>query len=66
MENPLWSRLSQKHVQGLLVRQDHVLCTRCYKTEPVHQGNGTPMGSLLIGYAAMALRHQKCGAVNGK
>ena len=45
----------------LIVRKDHVLCTRCMKTEPVHAGSGTPMETLIIGYKLVAQRHKNCG-----
>lgn len=45
----------------LIVRKDHVLCTRCYEVVPVHAGNGTPMGSLLLAYKSLERKHSKCG-----
>jgi hypothetical protein len=44
----------------LIVRKDHVLCTRCMTIEPVHPGDGTPMSTMIEGYKLMAMRHQTC------
>jgi hypothetical protein len=44
----------------LIVREKGVLCTRCLVTEPVHQGHGTPMGTLIAAFDLLAARHQKC------
>lgn len=45
----------------LLVRQDHVLCARCFKSEPVHAGSGMPLPTLVYAYALLATRHMDCG-----
>lgn len=44
----------------LIVRKEHILCTKCYETEPVHCGDGTPMDTLILAYELMAKRHQTC------
>lgn len=44
----------------LIVREKGVLCTRCFITEPVHCGQGTPMGTFIIALEALAYRHQNC------
>ena len=44
----------------LIVRPDHIICTNCFKTEPVHCGNGTPMDTLWLAHEMVAERHQKC------
>ena len=44
----------------LIVRPDHILCTRCFKTEPITCGNGTPMDTLWLAHEMMAERHQGC------
>ena len=44
----------------LIVRTDHILCTQCFVIEPIHQGHGTPMDSLICAYELMAARHQDC------
>lgn len=49
------NKLETSHI---LVRKDGVLCTRCYITEPVHAGGGTPMSSYLIALEQLAARHQ--------
>ena len=46
----------------LIARKEDVLCTNCFKTEPVHCGNGTPMGTLIMAYETLARRHQRCNA----
>lgn len=45
----------------LIVRKEGVLCTRCHVTEPVHQGDGTPMDTLIMAFELMAKRHEDCG-----
>lgn len=44
----------------LVARHEHVLCTRCFETEPVHCGSGTPMDTLIMAYENLAARHQDC------
>ena len=45
----------------IIVRADHVLCTRCYKTESVHPGHGTAMSTIVLAYVVAIARHQDCG-----
>ena len=47
----------------LIVRKDGFLCTRCFQTEPIHVGDGTPMGTIIHAYEIMAKRHSKCIAL---
>jgi hypothetical protein len=44
----------------LIVRKDGVLCTRCFVTEPVHCGDGTPMDTLIMAFKNLAMRHKSC------
>lgn len=44
----------------LIVRKEGILCTRCHQTEPIHQGDGTPMETMIMAYELMARRHQNC------
>lgn len=44
----------------LIVRKEGVFCVRCLVTEPVNQGDGTPMDSMIAGYMMCANRHKDC------
>lgn len=44
----------------LIIRKEGVFCTRCLITEPVNQGDGTPMDSMIAGYMMCANRHTDC------
>lgn len=44
----------------LIVRAHGVLCTKCFVTEPVHQGDGTPMSTLMKAYLMLEKRHRAC------
>ncbi len=41
----------------LIARKDGVLCTVCATVVPVHPGDGTPLPSLLLGYARVVADH---------
>lgn len=44
----------------LIVRKEHLLCTRCGAVEPVHPGNGTPATTFIAALERAALRHRDC------
>ncbi len=46
--------------ERLIVRKEHVLCTRCGTIEPVHPGHGTPMPAFISALESVACRHAKC------
>lgn len=50
-------------LEKMIVRKDHVLCTRCCKSEPIHPGDGTPAVSFIWALERMAERHRKCEPV---
>jgi hypothetical protein len=58
-EDPVTKRERTKPEQTahLIARKDGVLCTVCATVVPVHPGDGTPLPSLLLGYARVVQDH---------
>lgn len=44
----------------IILRPDHALCTKCFKTEPVTVGHGTPMDTFIAALDLISGRHQNC------
>lgn len=42
---------------ALLVRKDHIFCTRCFAIEPIHPGDGTPISTYIIALQEASRRH---------
>lgn len=42
---------------ALIVRKDHLFCTKCFAIEPVHPGDGTPISTFLMALQDAARRH---------
>jgi hypothetical protein len=53
-----WSALEK-----FIIRKDHVMCTQCCRTEPVHVGDGTPASTFIMALEMMAERHLDCAAL---
>lgn len=45
----------------LVVRKEDVLCTRCMSSIPVHAGDGTPLGSMILAFRHLVRRHPPTG-----
>lgn len=42
---------------ALLVRKDHIFCTRCYDIVGINAGDGTPVAAYMIALQQAAARH---------
>lgn len=49
-------------LQRLLIRKEHVLCTRCGAIEPVHPGDGIPALAYIQGITRLVELHAFCKA----
>jgi hypothetical protein len=45
---------------ALLIRKEHVLCTRCGEMEPINPGHGTPAPAFISAVTTMAILHLDC------
>lgn len=47
-------------MSNLIVRKDHVLCTRCHRVIPVHPGGGTPLRTFVMALENLDVQHRTC------
>lgn len=51
-------------MEAMIVRKDHLVCTKCATIEPLHPGDGTPAPTFVWAIILAAQRHRKselCG-----
>lgn len=54
------TKSAEDALDNLIVRKEHLLCTQCGKTEPVHPGHGTPARTFIVALQYAAMRHRDC------